>query len=188
MTRTVTRFAGAAAMLLMAFLALPAAAVEPTVPPQVQAAIISKLWQFDRNFVQHGEFTLAVLYQTKFRISFVAAHDLCREFEIAHLSVRCLLIDISDGPTPPDQQIPLHGVDAAYIAPLRAVNVEALFVALRIRRIRTVTAVNEYVLAGSTVGLALRGDHAEIVINLPAARAEGSDFSSQLLKLARIVE
>jgi hypothetical protein len=68
------------------------------------------------------------------------------------------------------------------------VNVEALFVALRLRRIRTVTAVNEYVIAGAAVGLDLRGDHAEIVVNLPAARAEGSDFSSQLLRLARIVE
>ncbi|HEV7428816.1 MAG TPA: YfiR family protein [Thermoanaerobaculia bacterium] len=174
----------AAAFLLMALLASPAAAVEPTVPAQLQAAVISKLWQFDRNFVQHGQLTLAVLYQTKFRISFVAAHDLCHEFEIAHMPVRCLLIDIADGVTP----IPLQGIDAAYIAPLRAVNVEALFVVLREKRIRTVTAVNEYVLAGAAVGLSLRGDHAEIVINLPASRAEGADFSSQLLRLARIVE
>ncbi|HEV7570707.1 MAG TPA: YfiR family protein [Thermoanaerobaculia bacterium] len=180
------RFASAATMLLMAFLALPAAAVEPSVPPQVQAAIIAKLWQFDRNFVHREQLTLAVLYQSKFRISFVTAHDLCHEFEAAHLPVRCVLIDISDA-VAPDQQVP-QGVEAAYIAPLRAVNVEALFTALRLRRIRTVTAVNDYVLAGSAVGLALRGDHAEIVVNLPAARAEGADFSSQLLKLARIVE
>jgi hypothetical protein len=174
-------------MLLMAFLALPAAAVEPAVPPQVQAAIIEKLWQFDRNFVQHGEITLAVLYQTKYRISFVAAHDLCHEFEAAHLAVRCVFIDISDAAVPLDAQLP-RGTDAAYVAPLRAVNVEAVFIALRARRIRSVTAVPEYVLAGSAVGLALRGDHAQIVVNLPAARAEGADFSSQLLKLARIVE
>jgi hypothetical protein len=181
------RFASAAAVLLTAFLALPAAAVEPTVPPQVQAAIISKLWQFDRNFVQHNPLTLAVLYETKFRISFVAAHDLCHEFEAAHLPVRCVLIDISDDAVAIDHLIP-PGVDAAYVAPLRAVNVEALFVTLRARRIRTVTAVNEYVLAGSAVGLSLRGDHAEIVVNLRASRAEGADFSSQLLRLARIVE
>jgi hypothetical protein len=174
----------AAAVLLMALLALPAIAVEPAVPPQVQAAIIAKLWQFDRNFVPHGQLALAVLYQTKFRISFVAAHDLCHEFEAARLPVRCIFIDITDDATP----IPLQAFDAAYIAPLRAVNVEALFVALRLRRIRTVTAVNEYVIAGAAVGLDLRGDHAEIVVNLPAARAEGSDFSSQLLRLARIVE
>ncbi|HEV7484432.1 MAG TPA: YfiR family protein [Thermoanaerobaculia bacterium] len=188
MTRSVqVRFASAAAILLMAFMALPAAAVEPAVPPQVQAAIIAKLWQFDRNFVHRDSLTLAVLFQSKYRTSFVTAHDLCHEFEAAHLPVRCVLIDISDGAVPPDQQVP-QGVDAAYIAPLRAVNIEALFIALRLRRIRTVTAVNDYVLAGSAVGLALRGDHAEIVVNLPAARAEGADFSSQLLKLARIVE
>ncbi|MGA8806623.1 MAG: YfiR/HmsC family protein [Thermoanaerobaculia bacterium] len=173
--------------MLLAFLALPAAAVEPAVPPQVQAAIIAKLWQFDRNFVPRDPLTLGVLYQSKFRISFVAANDLCHEFEAAKLSVRCVLVDLSDGAVAPGQQIP-QGIDAAYIAPLRAVNVEALFVALRVRRIRTVTAVPEYVAAGAAVGLALRGDHAAMIVNLPAARAEGSDFSSQLLKLARIVE
>jgi hypothetical protein len=183
MTR-IRRFQLAAAVVLTAFLALPAAAVEPAVPAQVQAAIIAKLWQFDRNFVHHGDLTLAVLYQTKFRISFVAAHDLCHEFEAARLPVRCVFIDVVDDSTP----LPLQGIDAAYIAPLRAVNVEALLGLLRTKRIRTVTAVNDYVLTGAAVGLALRGDHAEIVVNLPASRAEGSDFSSQLLRLARIVE
>jgi hypothetical protein len=173
----------AGALLAVALLALPAMAVEPAVPAQVQAAIISKLWQFDRNFVPHGRrFTLGVLYQAKFRISFVAAHDLCHEFESAQLAVRCVLVDISD------DTASLQGIDAAYITPLRAVNVEALVAALRLRRIRTVTTVNEYVIAGAAVGLALRGDHAEIVVNLAAARAEGADFSSQLLRLARIVK
>jgi hypothetical protein len=174
----------AAAVFLTVFLALPAAAVEPAVPPQVQAAIIAKLWQFDRNFVPHGPLTLAVLYQAKFRISFVAAHDLCHEFEAARLPVRCVFIDVVDDATP----IPLQGIDAAYIAPLRAINVEALVGLFRSKHIRTVTAVDEYILTGAAVGLALRGDHAEIVVNLPASRAEGSDFSSQLLRLARIVE
>jgi hypothetical protein len=174
----------AAAILLTGLLAFPAAAVEPEVPAQLQAAVIAKLWHFDRNFVPRGQLTLAVLYQAKLRTSFVAAHDLCHEFEAARLPVRCVLIDIPDDAT----AIPLQGIDAAYIAPLRAINIEALFATLRARRIRTVTAVNEYVLAGSAVGLALRGDHAEIIVNLPAARAEGADFSSQLLRLARIVE
>jgi hypothetical protein len=173
----------AAAALLAAFLTLPAMAVEPAVPPQVQAAIIAKLWQFDHNFVPHGPLTLAVLYQSKVRSSFVAAHDLCHEFEAAHLPVRCVFIDVESDATP----LPLQGIDAAYIAPLRAINVEALFGLMRVKRIRTVTAVDEYVPAGAAVGLSLRGDHAEIVVNLPASRAEGADFSAQLLKLARIV-
>ena len=115
---------------------------------------------------------------------FVAAHDLCREFEATRLPVRCVFIDVIDNST----LIPLQGIDAAYIAPLRAVNVEALVGLFRAKHIRTVTAVDEYILTGAAVGLALRGDHAEIVVNLPGSRAEGADFSSQLLRLARIVQ
>jgi YfiR/HmsC-like len=59
---------------------------------------------------------------------------------------------------------------------------------MRVKWIRTVTAVNEHLLAGAAVGLSLRGDHAEIVVNLPASRAEGASFSSQLLRVARILE
>jgi len=38
------------------------------------------------------------------------------------------------------------------------------------------------------VGVGLKGESPEIIINLPAAREEGSDFSSSLLKLARVIE
>jgi hypothetical protein len=186
-TRTMVRRAGAAAILLMAFSAPSAWALEPTVPVDIQAGIIAKLWQLDRNFPKHVPMTLGVLYQEKFRTSFIVAHDLCDAFARAKLPVRCILIDISAQPTLADQLTRL-GVDAIYIAPLRAIDVGMLVLVSRARRIRTVTAVDEYVMEGAAVGLALQGDHAQIVINLPAARAEGADFSSQLLKLARVIQ
>lgn len=42
--------------------------------------------------------------------------------------------------------------------------------------------------AAQSVGIDLTGDRPDIVINLPAAKAEGADFDAQLLKLARVIQ
>lgn len=181
------RRAGLAAIVLLLLAALPASSLEPSLPADVQAGIIAKLWQLDRNFPQHAPIMLGVAYQEKYRASFVQAHDLCDAFTRARLPVQCVLINISPA-TPIADQFSGRNIDAVYITPLRAMDVGMLVPILRARRIRTVTAVSEYVDAGVAVGLALRGDHAQIVINLPASRAEGSDFSSQLLKMARVIQ
>jgi hypothetical protein len=176
-----------AALLILLLASSSASALEPAVPPDVQAAIIAKLWQLDRNFPRHVPMTLGVLYQAKYRASFVAAHDLCDAFARAKLPVQCILIDISVGPALADQ-LSQRSVNAIYIAPLRAIDVGMLVLISRAKRIRTVTSVDEYVISGVAVGLALSGDHVQIVINLPAARSEGAGFSSQLLKMARVIQ
>ena len=182
------RIGTATVALLIVFLVAPGArGVEPTVPAELQAPIIANLWQFDRNFPRRGPITLGVLYQEKYRTSFVAAHELCDAFLRTRLPVRCVLIDISV-PVQLADLLAGHDIDAVYFTPLRAVDVAVLLLPLRTKRIRSVTSVDEYVTSGVALGLALRGDHAQIVVNLPAARMEGSDFSSQLLKLARVIQ
>jgi hypothetical protein len=51
----------------------------------------------------------------------------------------------------------------------------------------TLTGVAEYVRAGIAVGIGVRDDRPEILVNLAAARAAGADFSAQLLLLARVI-
>jgi hypothetical protein len=172
--------------LALLLAAAVADAMEPAVPMDTQAAIISNLWQLDRNFHSHSSLlALGVVYQSRFRKSLTAATDLSDAFKRAHLPVRCVLIDLSERPLL--GELALDGVDAVYLTPLRAVDVPALMPILRARHVRTVTAVDEYVTAGAAVGLSLRGDHAQIVINLSASRAEGADFSSRLLNIARVI-
>jgi hypothetical protein len=48
--------------------------------------------------------------------------------------------------------------------------------------------VPDYVGAGCAVGIGTEGEKPLIIINLPAAKAEGADFSSQLLQLAKVIE
>ncbi|MFH1336142.1 MAG: YfiR family protein [Candidatus Zixiibacteriota bacterium] len=55
------------------------------------------------------------------------------------------------------------------------------------KKILTMTGRVDYVDLGISVGLGIEDEKSQIVINLPSARAEGSDFSAKLLKLCKIV-
>ena len=44
-----------------------------------------------------------------------------------------------------------------------------------------------YVEGGLAIGVDMKGDRPEIVINLAASRAEGAELNAHLLKLARVV-
>jgi hypothetical protein len=47
--------------------------------------------------------------------------------------------------------------------------------------------VPRYVETGLAIGVDMKGERPEIVINLAASRAEGADLTAHLLKLARLV-
>ena len=71
---------------------------------------------------------------------------------------------------------------------LRAFDLAAITDWARKSRIVTLTGIPAFVDRGVSVGIDLQGGKPRILINLQAARAEGADFDSGLLKLARIVE
>jgi hypothetical protein len=50
-----------------------------------------------------------------------------------------------------------------------------------------VTGVPDYVRRGVAVGIGVVQDKPQVLINLAAARAEGSDFDASLLRIATIL-
>ena len=74
-----------------------------------------------------------------------------------------------------------------YVSPLRATPLRDVITASRAMRVTTVTGVPRYVESGLAIGVDMKGERPEIVINLAASRAEGADLTSHLLKLARVV-
>ena len=78
-------------------------------------------------------------------------------------------------------------VNILYIAPLRTLELNRITRLSRARKLMTLTGVPHYVKSGLAVGIGVRGKNPRIIINLPAARAEGSNFSSQLLRLAKVI-
>lgn len=78
-------------------------------------------------------------------------------------------------------------IDILYVAPLRSVSISDIAAAAQALGIRTWSSVPEYVDKGLALGVGIREDRPLILVNRTSARAEGSDLSSQLLKLARVV-
>jgi hypothetical protein len=78
-------------------------------------------------------------------------------------------------------------IDVLYVTPMRAVDFDTLKATVRASQVITVTGVPEYVERGLAIGVGVKGERPEIVINLDASRAEGAELNAQVLRIARIV-
>lgn len=175
-----------AALLCALAVAAAAGASEALVPVDVQLAVFANVWKLDRNFAAEQGVTIAVVYQETYAPSVVAKEEVLAAARRAGPALRCVAVDVTD---PETLRVRLQAVPAQvfYVAPLRAVDVREVARIGRARGIRTVTGVPAYVEQGIAVGVSLRRNRPLILIHLEAARAEGADFSSQLLALARVV-
>ncbi len=170
-------------------------AQEMPVPVNIQVSLFGRILSFDRSFENRAgeEIVVGILYQRTFRPSFNAQENVINlflepnAFSIKGKSTRVVAIDISGGPNEETKAM-LEGVDVLYITPLRAIDISSIVAQTRAKRIRSLTGVPEYVDAGVAVGVSMRGERPEILINLTAAKLEGADFSSQLLKLAKVIQ
>ncbi len=109
-----------------------------------------------------------------------------RAGESTGLPVTCVAIEWTSAPEV-EATVVRQGIRVLYVAPLRAVAIREIVTISRRRRVTTLTGVPDYVESGIALGLSLREERPLILVHVSAARAEGADFDSQLLKLARIV-
>ena len=169
-------------------------AQEIAVPVDVQATLLLKTLTFDRNLKARvgQELVIGVLYQRMFKTSNNIKDDWLRAISEAKvptmigLPYRSVAIDAHND----DQllaELVAQGVDVLYLTPLRAVDLKGITGICRDRQILTLTGVPEYVDSGIAVGIGIKGERPQIIINLNAARTAGADFSSQLLKLAKVL-
>ena len=56
------------------------------------------------------------------------------------------------------------------------------------KKILSITGREDYVSQGVSVGLGVKDEKPQIVINLRSARAEGCDFSANLLRLCKVID
>lgn len=166
---------------------------EALVPIERQAVLMSKIVQFDRRFVEGpaSEVVLAVVYQRGFRTSLLAQEALTEIVEahptLGRKVVRVVSIEL-DEDRQLEQALRDSGAGVVYVAPLRAVGVGHIVQATRQLGILSFTGVPSYVSDGVSVGISMRGERVEILINLRASRLEGARLSSELLKLSRLVD
>ncbi len=169
-------------------------AQEMVVPIKLQLALFFKILPFDRNLKDRvgDEIVIAVFYQNKIGMSYDAKEELLKMVKessvkkIEGIPLRFVSIDIEE--TDLKEAITRDNVDILYITPLRAVEIEKIANLSRAKKITTLTGVPDYVESGLAVGVGIKGEKPQIIINLKAAKAEGADFSANLLKLCRVIK
>jgi len=168
-------------------------AQEIAVPIEVQYPLFLKILTFDRNFKNRvgDEIKLGIVFQSKFRGSnsikdrFVQVMNEYLIKSVEGIQINQILIDIN--------KVNLEGfiarneVDILYITPVRAFGINQITRVSRKENVLTITGIPDYVESGIAVGIGMKGNKPRIIINLPASKNEGCDFSSQLLKLAKVI-
>jgi hypothetical protein len=167
--------------------------LQSSVSAKEQYLIFMKVLSYNRNLSQQVGDTLklGIVFQEKYRASTISH----REFLLAAkqssfnkingIPISCISMPFGDY----DQLVKdteANGIDVLYISPLRVVNVKDILKLSRENDLITITAETEYCDAGVSTGLELIDERVRIVINLEGAKEEGTDYSSQLLKLALI--
>jgi YfiR/HmsC-like len=192
--------AASAAGLLLALLvrnAPVASAQEVAVPVAVQVPILVKVLSFDRRLPERAadRLVIGVLFQSGYRTSANVAEEVCRQVQelppgafgaLDGRPIACLGIDL-DATAALDSALRKSQVHVLYVSPLRATPLRDVIAASRAVRVTTLTGVPRYVESGLAIGVDMKGDRPEIVVNLAASRAEGADLTAHLLKLARVV-
>jgi hypothetical protein len=164
------------------------------VPVEVQLALFEKIISFDRNLKPRvgNQIILGILYEEDFRTSlnvmddFLESMDASQVKQVGGIPIRCVPLAIN-GETDFALILTRSNVNVLYVAPLRAVDMEKITAVTRAKHILTLAGVPEYVESGLAIGIGTRGEKPLILINIGAAKAEGSDFNSQLLKLAKVI-
>jgi len=170
-------------------------AQDMALPSPLQYQLFLKILKYDRNLTakMQTELVIGVFYQSGFRTSqqameaFQETVRATAQKEFPNVSIKTVPIDLDAGPDL-ENTLASGKVGLIYVAPLRGYDLKTITSLSHARKVITLTGVPEYAEKGLAVGVGLKGENPEIIINLPAAREEGSDFSSSLLKLARVIE
>src|SRR3954452_9173750 len=164
----------------------PSLAQDVPVPAAVQVPLLLKILTFDRHLAAAAEpLVVGVVFQRRNRASAAIGDEVRVLLAASARPIRVIVIDL-------DETHDLRGtllresVRVVYIAPLQAVSVSTLTEATRGERVVSMTGVPRYVEQGLAIGIDMSDSRPRIVINLAASRAEGADFSAELLKLARL--
>ena len=169
-------------------------AQEMPLPVETQLNVLLKTLTFDRNLKERrGErLTIGIVYHGLFNKSLQAKDELIEAFKTVRIeeifehtlhivTVDLHLIGLEEAVTSQD-------VDILYITPLDSSEILKISKLSRSMGVITLSGVPQYSEQGIAVTVGKKGDAAQIIINLDAARAAGANFSSQLLKMAKIVD
>jgi hypothetical protein len=164
------------------------------VPADLQVPALLKVLAFDRNFDKRGWTTLriGIVFVGSDPASSKARSDILDVFKrSSDKTLRNLPISVAAVEYRSDSQIEdvvkTSQFNVLYIAPGNARNLPKLLQVSQSQQIITTTGVPDYVQKGVAVGIGVRQDRPEILINLQSSKSAGSEFDASLLRLRGLV-
>lgn len=164
------------------------------IPVETQFPIFMKILTYDRNLQQRGKdgLNILIVYQKNFRTSFLTQETIKEVLrktninKVENISIKFSYLDIDEFSL--QSAISRDKINVIYLCPLRGISLESITSITRERGVLSFTSVPDYVDSGIAIGLELKGERTQIIINITAAKAEQTDFSSQLLKFCKVIE
>lgn len=171
----------------------PAAASE--LAPKQLAVMMLRILAYDRNVRTRSNGKSApviVLYQEGNQASEAlqgdvtnALEDLANTVSVSGLRVQVNALAYSSANDLDGKVAALHPV-AIFVCTGLGDNIGTVAQVARRRSVLTLTITTTYLKAGLSIGLSRGEDRLNILVNLPAARAEGADLDAALLRLAEV--
>lgn len=164
------------------------------IPVNIQFQIFFKILSYDKNLDARGSDGLnyLIVYQKKYRSSLAVYDDIRKmldDYKFNYLEKFPLTFHFADiDEIPLTESIAKEKIDLVYYCPLRGIDIKEISSITRELNVLSFSNLPGYVSEGVSVGLELINQKPRILINLNASKEEHSDFSSQLLKISKIVE
>jgi hypothetical protein len=193
--RLCRRLLTAALCLGIAFVAeSPAASPPAAVPPDLQAAIFSRVLSFDRALKPRvgKTVTIGILFQPSNEDSKQDRHRMITAFDALEKTIQELPSRlVSHGYRDARHLgawIDEHEVDVLYVTTGFEAELAEVRSVVADKKVVTLTPVREYVEQGLAIAVVARKNRPQVVVNLPATRAVGMDLDPKVLQLSDVIK
>ena len=165
------------------------------IPVNLQIPLILKILTYDRELLQKSksELTIGILYSAADPASVQAKDDVSRILQqladktVRQLAIRAVAIEYK-GPADLQAAVSASRIGVLYVTPGSAGQIDQILRVSHSQRITTATGVPDFVQSGVAVGIGVRQDKPQILINLASAKSEGSEFDASLLRIATVLK
>lgn len=195
MRRTNPKIAAAVFALVLGASLVPSASHAQQLPAQNQALLILRLLAYDRALPSRSgaEVSVAVIARDGAEADAAQAEiaqalsDLSNKTSVAGRKVRIVRIAFTSADKLDATLAQEHAV-AAYVTAGLTDQLSTIIQVTRRRSVLTFSGVESHVQSGTSFAIVRRGPKSAILVNLPAAKAEGADLDSSLLRVAEVVK
>lgn len=161
---------------------------EMPVPASVQGELIPKILLLNKSFANKKQINLGIIFNKYSRGSADAMNVISEKVKSSDVGITINPIQIELSLLN-DIKVALNNykLDAIYVAPLRGINLREIKTFCQENKIITISGTPEWTTEYFCIGFDIDNNKVKIDINIKTATEEGAEFSSHLLKIARIV-